>query len=318
MFPALNFPVAPALFSVIFIIAIGFGLARMQWVRQAAIKDLSNLVFYVLTPALLFRTMMNVKLAELDYTPVAIYFLAVVIVFGTTLLMQGLSILSSARALAHTFSNTVMIGIPLVGLVYGQEGLIVLFTLISIHALVLMTGGTIVFELAAARQAGYEGVRRSMGRTLLVAVKNSILHPVPIPIIAGVLYAQTGWPLPEMVDKPLQVMGQALGPMSLLLVGVTLAYSRFSGNVMAALRIAIVKTVIHPAVFIACAWLLGLRGMPMAAMAMAAALPVGANVFLFTQRYQIAEDEVSASIALSTTLAFVSLPLVLVMLSYLI
>src|SRR5690606_3660735 len=112
------------------------------------------------------------------------------------------------RALAHTFSNTVMIGIPLVGLVYGQEGLIALFTLISIHALVLMTGGTIVFELAAARQAGCEGVSHSMWRTLAVAVRNSILHPVPIPIIAGVIYAQTGLPLPNMVDQPLQLMGQ--------------------------------------------------------------------------------------------------------------
>jgi len=313
----LNSPAAPALFSVIFIIAIGFGLAKMKWVRQEAIRDLSNLVFYVLTPALLFRTMMGVKLAELDYAPIAVYFLAVVIVFAVTLLMQGLTTLSSARALAHTFSNTVMIGIPLVGLVYGQEGLIALFTLISIHALVLMTGGTIVFELAAARQAGREGVSHSMWRTLAVAVKNSILHPVPIPIIAGVIYAQTGLPLPHMVDQPLQLMGQALGPMALLLVGVTLAYSKLSGNMLAALRIAIVKTVIHPAVFIACAWLLGLRGIPMAAMAMAAALPVGANVFLFTQRYQVAEDEVSASIALSTMLAFFSLPIVLVALRYL-
>lgn len=310
----MNSPAAPALFSVIFIIAIGFGLAKMKWVRQEAIRDLSNLVFYVLTPALLFRTMMGVKLAELDYAPIAVYFLAVVIVFAVTLLMQGLTTLSSARALAHTFSNTVMIGIPLVGLVYGQDGLIALFTLISIHALVLMTGGTIVFELAAARQAGREGVSHSMGRTLAVAVKNSILHPVPIPIIAGVIYAQTGLPLPNMVDQPLQLMGQALGPMALLLVGVTLAYSKLSGNMLAALRIAIVKTVIHPAVFIACAWLLGLRGIPMAAMAMAAALPVGANVFLFTQRYQVAEDEVSASIALSTMLAFVSLPVILILL----
>ncbi|GGC09213.1 permease [Oxalicibacterium flavum] len=310
----MNSPAAPALFSVIFIIAIGFGLAKMKWVRQEAIRDLSNLVFYVLTPALLFRTMMGVKLTELDYAPIAVYFLAVVIVFAVTLLMQGLTTLSSARALAHTFSNTVMIGIPLVGLVYGQEGLIALFTLISIHALVLMTGGTIVFELAAARQAGREGVSHSMGRTLAVAVKNSILHPVPIPIIAGVIYAQTGLPLPNMVDQPLQLMGQALGPMALLLVGVTLAYSKLSGNMLAALRIAIVKTVIHPAVFIACAWLLGLRGIPMAAMAMAAALPVGANVFLFTQRYQVAEDEVSASIALSTMLAFVSLPVILILL----
>ena len=313
----MNSPAVPALFSVIFIIAVGFGMAKMRWVRQTSIADLSNLVFYVLTPALLFRTMMNVKLADLDYAPIGVYFLAVALVFTATILLQGLTTLASARALAHTFSNTVMIGIPLVSLVYGEKGLISFLTLISVHALVLMTAGTIVFELAVARQARRDGASQNMGRTLLIAVKNSILHPVPIPIIFGVIYAQTGLPMPSIVDKPLELMGQALGPMSLLLVGVTLAYSKLKGNLMPALRIAVVKTIVHPAVFIGCAWLLGLRGLPMATMALAAALPVGANVFLFTQRYKVAEDEVSASIFASTVLAFVSLPMILIALQHL-
>ncbi len=310
-------PAVPALFSVIFIISLGFGLAKMKWLRQPALQDLANLVFYVLTPALLFRTMMGVKLADLDYAPIAVYFLAVALVFFTTLLVYGFTTLSAARALAHTFSNTVMIGIPLVSLVYGESGLISLFTLISVHALVLMTGSTIVFELAAARQAGLDGASQNLGRTLAIAVKNSILHPVPLPIITGVIYAQTGLPMPEMLDKPLQIMGQALGPMALLLVGATLAYSKLSGNMLPALRIAVVKTVAHPAIFIACAWLLGLQGVPMAVMALAASLPVGANVFLFTQRYKVAEDEVSASIALSTIMAFVSIPILLIVLPHL-
>lgn len=310
----MNSPALTALFPVIFIIATGIGLTKLQWVRQSAVRDLSNLVFYVLTPALLFRTMAGAKLADLDFSAIGVYFVAVGLVFTATLLCCGFTTLAAARALGNTFSNTVMIGIPLMGLVYGNEGLIALFTLISIHSLVLMTGGTIVFELAAARQAGKDGAPRHMGHTLLKAIKNSLLHPVPIPIIAGVIYAQTGLPLPAMVDKPLELMGQALGPMSLLLVGITLAYSKLSGNVLPALRIALVKIVGMPAVFLLCAWLLGLRGTPMAAMALAAALPVGANVFMFTQRYGVGEDEVSASIAISTTLALFTLPALLLLL----
>lgn len=316
----MNSPAFAALAPVILMIALGIGLAKLQWVRQAAVRDLSNLVFYVLTPALLFRTMMQVKLADLDFAPIGVYFLAVAIVFAATMLRQGFTTLGAARALANTFSNTVMIGIPLMGLAYGEPGLVTLFTLISVHALVLLTSGTIIFELAAARQRRQQGnegvVHEGMGRTIAQAVKNSILHPIPLPIIAGVLYAQTGLPVPAMVDTPLQLMGQALGPMSLLLVGVTLAYGRVRGNLGAALRIALVKTIVHPAVFLGSAWLLGLRGLPMAAMALAAALPVGANVFLFTQRYEVAEDEVTASIAVSTALALLTLPVVLTVLQH--
>lgn len=311
-----NSPAFSALLPVILMIGLGICLAKLQWVRHAAVRDLSNLVFYVLTPALLFRTMMQVKLTDLDFAPIGVYFLAVALVFAVTMLVQGFTTLGAARALANTFSNTVMIGIPLMSLAYGEQGLVTLFTLISVHALVLLTSGTIIFELAAARQASRAGQAdaRGMGRTIAQAVKNSILHPIPLPIIAGVLYAQTGLSVPEVVDTPLQLMGQALGPMSLLLVGVTLAYGRVRGNLSAALRIAVVKTVVHPAVFLGCAWLLGLRGPAMAAMALAAALPVGANVFLFTQRYEVGEDEVTASIAVSTALALVTLPVVLTVL----
>jgi predicted permease len=38
---------------------------------------------------------------------------------------------------------------------------------------------------------------------------------------------------------------------------------------------------------------------------------VGANVFLFAQRYAVAEDEVTASVAVSTALALVTMPVVI-------
>ena len=61
-------------------------------------------------------------------------------------------------------------------------------------------------------------------------------------------------------------------------------------------------------------WGLGLRGQDLTVLVVAAALPVGANVFLFSQRYQKAQDLVTASMAFSTVLAFVSVSLVMTLL----
>jgi hypothetical protein len=307
-------PALTALLPVVLLIVLGFIAAKLDWVRPAAVKDLTNLVFYILTPALLFRTMASVKLGELDFSPILVYFLAVGLVFVGTMLVFGFNTLAAARALAHTFSNNVMIGIPLVGLVYGQEGLVTLLTLISVHALVLLGSGTVVFELAQARQFSSEGRPQGLARTLGQAIKNSVIHPIPLPIIAGLLYAQTGWGIPGVVDKPLQLLGSALGPMALLLVGITLAYSKLGSMIRPAMRIAVVKTVVHPILFLGVAWLLGLRGIPMAAMALAAGLPVGANVYIFSQRYGVAQEEVTACIALSTGLSLFTLPVVLLVL----
>ena len=306
-------PVFSSLIPVILCIGIGFFAARMGWVRAAAIPDFSNLVFLVLTPALLFRTMGAVRIQELNFRPVALYFLAAGLMFAVTMAVSGFSTRAAARGLAHMFSNTLMIGVPLVGLVFGEAGLVTLFTLISVHSLILLTAATVVFELAAAREhAGRPGgVQQPMWRTVLQAIRNGIVHPVPLPIIAGLLFAQTGLVVPEVVGKPLQLLGQALGPIALLLVGVTLAFTKVGHQFKAALRIALVKCVVHPLVLASMGWALGLSGMPLAVMIVAASLPVGANVFLFSQRYRVAEEEVTASVAVSTAMGLVTMPVVI-------
>jgi malonate transporter len=78
--------------------------------------------------------------------------------------------------------------------------------------------------------------------------------------------------------------------------------------------ISLIKTVLHPALMLGAGWLAGLRGMPLAVMVVAASLPVGANVFLFSQRYRKAEDLVTASVAVSTVLALLSVSLVMALL----
>ncbi|MCM2347174.1 AEC family transporter [Acidovorax soli] len=311
----MNSPVFTSLVPVILFIALGFFAGRRGWIRAASVKDLSNLVFMVLTPALLFRTMSTVQVQDLDFGPVAVYFAAAGLIFAATLVVQGFSSLAAARGLAHTFSNTIMIGVPLVGLVFGEAGLVTLFTLISVHALILLTAATVVFELAAARERARsgDGPQHSLLRTVLQAMGNGIVHPVPLPIIAGLLFAQTGLVVPEVLGKPLQLLGQALGPLALLLVGVTLAFSTVGTYFKAALRIALVKNIVHPLVLGALGWALGLSGLSLAVMVAAAALPVGANVFLFTQRYGVAQDEVTASIAVSTALALITVPVALLL-----
>jgi predicted permease len=49
-------------------------------------------------------------------------------------------------------------------------------------------------------------------------------------------------------------------------------------------------------------------------MTVAAALPIGANVFLFSQRYRKEEDAVTAGVAVSTAMAVVSVTAVMAVL----
>ena len=310
----MNSLVLVSLLPVIVLIALGFGAARLGWVRSTSVKDLSNLVFLLLTPALLFRTMSRVHLEQLDFKPVAAYFMAVGLLFGSTFLLQGFNRRSAVLALAATYSNTVMIGIALVTLVYGPAGLVTLLTLVTVHSLVLLTSATMMLELAVARERLPGAAPRHALATVLNALKNSIWHPVTLPLLAGLLFAWTGWQLPQAIETPLELMAKAFSPVALMLVGVTLAYTRVGAHWRPALVLAGVKNILHPLlVFALCLWM-GVSGLPLAVMVAAAALPMGANVFLFSQRYSVAEELITASVAVSTVLALLTMTLALMLL----
>ncbi len=310
---SLDHPVLSSLLPVVLLISIGFVAGKARLIRAEAVRDLSNLVFLVLTQALLFRTMSSVRVERIDFHSVALYYLVAGALFFALLLVQGLHSRSAVLALAAIFSNTLMIGVPLVGLAYGEAGLVQLFTLISLHALVLLTLATVVLELLAAREQASAGTAepRHMLATVALAVKNAVIHPVPMPILLGLLYAQTGWGLHPVVERPLRLLGDAFGPVALVLVGVTLAQAAIGAQLRGALVISAIKTLLHPLLMAAAGWVFGLRGLSLAVMVVAASLPVGANVFLFSQRYRKAEDLVTASVAVSTGLALLSVSLVM-------
>lgn len=289
--------------------------------RAEAIKDLGRLVFMVLTPALLFHTMRSVRVEQLDFKPVAAYFTAAVGMFAVMLAWGRFTPRAAVLALAATFSNTVAIGIPLIGLAYGAAGMLTLLTIISLHALVLLTLATVALELAAARQTAQGGVsptaKTSWRRPVLDALRNGILHPVPLPILLGLLFAQTGLDIPAALDRPLELLGMAMGPMSLLLVGATLASARIGHELKGALGLAVLKNLLLPALVAILGVAMGLHGLPLTVMVVTASLPIGANVFMFSQRYDVAEELVTASVAVSAVLAMLSVSLVMALAQYL-
>jgi len=311
-----NHPVVAALLPVVILIAVGYFAGRRQWISGTAVRDLSNLVFMVLAPALLFRTMATGQGGQFDLRPLAVYFGVAFTMYFGVLAVNGFNRRGAVLALAATFSNTVMIGVPLVGLAYGDAGLFTLFTIVSMHALVLLTLGTLVLELAVAREdaaAGREATRH-IGLTVLLAMRSAVIHPIPLPIIVGLLYGLTGLGIPAVIDKPLQLLGNAFSPLALVMVGVTLATNPVGAHIRGALWVTLAKNVLHPALMAVAGWALGLRGVPYYVVVLAASLPIGANVFLFSQRYQVAQETVTASVAVSTVVSLLTVSVVMLML----
>ena len=79
------------------------------------------------------------------------------------------------RAITASFGNAVQVGIPLAAALYGEAGLALHITLVSLHALILLTVLTALVELdlaRAARRTTAGGPR--LLRTLATTVRNTV------------------------------------------------------------------------------------------------------------------------------------------------
>ncbi len=313
----MNFLVLQSLIPVILLIAIGFIASRARWLRAEAVKDLSTVMFLVLTPALMFRTMSRVHLAQLNLMPIAAYFTAALALFGLVVWRGRGTRQAAARAISACFGNTVAIGIPLVGLAFGEAALVTLFTIVAVHALILLTLTTVVFELAVARDEAREdalagaGEGRHIAANILLAAKNGVLNPATTPTLLGLLFATTGLDLPGPLDNTLKLLASAMGPVALLLVGAALQGSRVGEQLKGALQLTLLKNLVLPLLVAVSGWAYGLHGLTLTVMVVAASMPIGSNAFMFAQRYNVAQPLVTAGVAVSTVLGLVTVSVVM-------
>jgi malonate transporter and related proteins len=305
----MSHPVLAALLPVVILIAIGFIAGRAGFMPASSAKDLSKLVFTVFLPPMLFRTMVNIHPENLQGRPLVAYLLGMALMYAVMFFAAGRNRKAAVLGLAASYSNTVMIGIALIQFAYGEQGVAVLLALIAVHSLIMLSMATVVLELVTLREK--RGEQGHPIQIMATSIWNTLKQPMIFPIIAGLLYAQTGWSIPPVIDKPLQLLGSAFSPLAVVLVGITLASTRVGEHLRMALALSMLKNVAHPLVVALIGLALGLSGLPLAVMIVTAALPIGANVFLFAQRYETALPEVTAAVAVSSAVALFSVALAL-------
>ena len=311
----MSHPVLAALLPVVILIAIGFIAGRAGLMGANSTKDLSKLVFTIFLPPMLFRTMVNVQPENLQGKPLLAYVIGMALMYAVMFFAAGRNRRAAVLALAASYSNTVMIGIALIQFAFGEQGVAVLLALIAVHSLLMLSLATVVLELVTTREKSDQ--QTPALRIMAISIWNTLKQPMIFPIIAGLLYAQTGLGIPAVIDKPLQLLAGAFSPLAVILVGITLAATRVGEHLRMALCLAILKNVAHPLIVAFVGLAMGLSGLPLAVMIVTAALPIGANVFLFAQRYETALPEVTAAVAVSSAVALASVALALSLASFL-
>jgi predicted permease len=277
---------------------------------------LSFAAFYIFVPALLFRTTARVDFALLPWRTLGAFFLPatalLAAVYGRERAAQRTAdepALPSVRAMSATFGNSVQIGIPMASALFGEAGLSLHVTVVSMHGLTLLTLSTAFAELDLARSPQRAGAGSALADTLLRTARSTVVHPVTLPVLLGLAWNALGVPLPAIADEVLQTLGQAVVPLCLVLIGLSLAYYGTAGLRGASLLTAL-KLLLMPLLVLTVARFgFGLTGLALSVVVMVAALPTGSNALIFAQRYRTLEAEATATIVLSTLCFVLTAPL---------
>jgi predicted permease len=290
------------------LIALGYLAGWSGYLAAETGEGLSQFSVGVAMPLLLFRTMVNADFhGAAPWRLWGAYFAAVIVAWAAGDLMTT-RIFGRDRALgviggvAAAFSNTVLVGIPFVLGVYGQDGVNVLSLIVSIHLPTMMMASILMFELF-----GRKGTEPQPFSELAAGFLRKVFaNPLIVGILAGLAWRFIGLPMPDLAVRFVDALADIAGPLALFAVGLGLRRFGIHGNVRLAAALSALKLMLMPAAALGIAWLVGLPPLSAKVAVATAALPAGINTYLIAVQMRTGQALTSNHMTISTACAVVT------------
>jgi malonate transporter and related proteins len=275
------------------LIGLGYGAAWARLFDQRG-SGLSDYVFVIAIPALIFQTMSRATLThQQPWLYWVAYFAGVALVWALAMVTAqkffGAHHVESVIAgFCAAQANTVLIGVPLLLKTFGEAGAMPLFLLLAVHLPIIATAATMLIE-----GGGRADVWRTLGRLLW--------HPILLAFFIGTSFQLAGLHADGPVGTIIEALAASATPCALVALGVSLRRHGLDPNLGLAAVLTALKLIVHPALV----YLFAFEIFPMPPVwagvaVLFAAMPSGINSYLFAERYKTAVTLTSNTIALST------------------
>lgn len=286
------------------LVALGYASGWAGLLREETGEALSDFAISVAVPLLLFRTMAGADFG--GSVPLDLwlsYFTAVAFVWivGQFLTMRlfGRDVRAGiVGGLSASFSNLVLLGIPFMLGIYGQQGFEILSLIIAIHLPVMMAASIMLFGWF-----GSEGAPKSVAGALRDFVVGMSSNPLILGIAAGLLWRFSGLHTPTLMSRLVDALAGVAAPVALFAVGLGLRRYGIRGDIRPALALSLVKLFLMPAVALALAKLTGLPPLSAKVVVAGASLPSGVNPYLIASRFGTGQALSSNSMSIATAVA---------------
>jgi hypothetical protein len=291
--------------TIAVIVGVGWLLAHWRVLDDSAQVNLSRLAFYAASPALLLTVMQRTPLDAVLSRNLLTSLSSFIVVAALYLVLArfrwpGESMGSRlVGSLSAGYVNAGNLGIPIALYVLGD---------------IAWVAPTLLMQLliiTPVYMALFDSDARGERPTLLRSVRRMFSNPITIGAIGGLLIAVLDLDLPRVVSDPIELLGNMAVPSMLVAFGISLRRGpRPAAGASAPHVWTIVglKVLAMPAIALGIGLALGLRGQPLFAVVVTAALPTAQNIFTYAVKYRREVTLARDAIFIST---FASVPVII-------
>ncbi|MGB7286669.1 MAG: AEC family transporter [Salaquimonas sp.] len=311
-------PIFESLLPVFILIAIGAFLKFIKLIQDDQWIGLERISYYLFFPALLTNTLYKTDFGAIAAsTSVLAFFsgLGLVMFLGFALKrpMQAAFDMSPASysSVFQGFTRwNAFVALAIAQKMGGQPA--VTIVALGIGAMAIPVN---ILNLTMVAKWGDRSANGSpeIGSVFWLVARN----PLVVGTLFGLILNFTGFKLYEPIGGALQLLAQVSLPLGLILVGAGLRFKMPNRAIAAAVATTFLKLVIVPACFTVAAYLLGIRGTELIAIAISGSVPSAMNGYLVAKDLGGDATLYAAIVTLQVIVAFFTIPLVVLAATYL-
>ncbi len=207
--------------TIIFIlISVGFVLYKIDWIKDESERFITKFTLKISVPCALFSTVvkhLKSGLEVVDKTNAIIPFISIIVTLILGIVLAKLLKADDAKKglsiSIFTFSNTIIIGLPVCTSVLGESSIPFVIIYYAANTILFWTVGASL--IAADNKTGNKF-------NMAIILKN-LLSPALLGFFGGALVVFSDITIPKPIDASIAMLGQLNTPLCMVVVGSTIA-----------------------------------------------------------------------------------------------
>lgn len=313
--------------SLFLLIAVGWGISRLQVVDQKFIKTLSEFVIKVTLPAMIIKSMqfdfsveILLESGFMFVVGIIMYALMIALSYGIVKFSGYTGGKANVLQFMIIFGNVGYMGYPVMASIFGDEGVFYTALFNIPFNFLMMSLGIYLMTRKDREEVALES-QESTNKKSTSKTGNSERRRQRLKVLInpGIIATFTGFTLfilsieiPGPLFRAMDTLGEATTPLAMIIIGANL--SRVSlGSVFkekALYGISLLRLIVIPTFLYGLLTLLGAEGFLLKVPVLVFSMPAAANAVVFAVMYEGDADFAAKGVFFTTLCSAVTLPII--------